>query len=71
MILTLRQGVGYHDGTLFKAEDVAWNFDRHLNDQAPQFDCAAALTYGHCPSQVKRHETINGTHVQVSAPRNA
>src|SRR3977135_3101729 len=37
-IFTLREGVKYHDGTTFKADDVIWNFDRHLYEQSPHFD---------------------------------
>ena len=64
-IFTLREGVRYHDGTLFRAEDVLWNFDRHLNEQAPQFDRAQALTYRPYTSQVKRYEKIDETHVAL------
>jgi peptide/nickel transport system substrate-binding protein len=34
----LRQGVKYHDGSDFKAEDVIWNLDKLLDDKSPQFD---------------------------------
>jgi peptide/nickel transport system substrate-binding protein len=34
----LRQGVKFHDGSLFDADAVVWNFDKVLNPQAPQFD---------------------------------
>jgi peptide/nickel transport system substrate-binding protein len=44
-IFGLRQGVRFHDGSLFDADAVIWNFDRALNENAPQFDrTARALT---------------------------
>lgn len=36
-IITLRQGVKWHDGCDFKAQDVLWNFDRISKESAPQF----------------------------------
>jgi ABC-type transport system substrate-binding protein len=64
-IFTLREGVRYHDGTPFKAQDVVWNFDRHLNEQAPNFDRAQALTYRPYTSQVKHYEVLNDTQVAL------
>ena len=64
-IFTLREGVRYHDGTLLKADDIIWNFDRHLNEHAPHFDRAQALTYRPYTSQVKRYERIDDTHVAL------
>jgi peptide/nickel transport system substrate-binding protein len=34
----LREGVRFHDGSLFDADAVVWNFDKVLNGQAPHFD---------------------------------
>src|SRR5271165_5838050 len=39
-IFTLRQGVKWHDGCPFTADDVVWNFGYSGNDKAPQFNPA-------------------------------
>src|SRR3978361_92995 len=36
-IFKLRQGVKWHDGCPFTADDVVWNFGRVTNKDAPQF----------------------------------
>ncbi len=48
-----------------KADDILWNFDRHLNEQSPHFDRAQALTYRPYTSQVKHYEKIDDTHVAL------
>ena len=52
-----------------KAEDILWNFDRHLNEKAPHFDRAQALTYRPYTSQVKHYEKIDDTHMSRSTPK--
>jgi len=37
-IFKLRQGVKWHDGCPFVADDVVWNFQRLLDKNSPQFD---------------------------------
>jgi peptide/nickel transport system substrate-binding protein len=39
-IFKLRDGVKWHDGCNFTAEDVVWNFNHSTNDKAPEFDPA-------------------------------
>lgn len=35
---TLREAVTFHDGSVFDADAVVWNFDKILDAEAPQFD---------------------------------
>jgi peptide/nickel transport system substrate-binding protein len=35
---TLRQGVKFHDGSIFNADAVIWNLDKDLDEKSPQFD---------------------------------
>ena len=37
-IFKIREGVKFHDGSTFDAEAAVWNFEKLLNQQAPQFD---------------------------------
>jgi ABC-type transport system substrate-binding protein len=37
-IVSLREGVKWHDGCPFTADDVVWNFKRILDKTSPQFD---------------------------------
>lgn len=54
-IFTLRQGVKWHDGCAFTADDVVWNMSHTTNDKAPEFD----------PSQFAQARAYLGTYAGV------
>ncbi|MFC0410164.1 ABC transporter substrate-binding protein [Roseomonas elaeocarpi] len=37
-VMQLRQGVKFHDGCPFTAQDVVWNMERYTKESAPQFN---------------------------------
>ncbi len=64
-IFTIREGVRFHDGSVLKVEDIVWNFDRHLNESAPWYDHAQAVSYRTYTGQVKRYEKIDDRHLAL------
>lgn len=57
-IFTLRKGVKFHDGSEMTADDIIWNFDRHLNQSAPHYD-TAATSYSTYTAEIESYEKIN------------
>ncbi|HVW93866.1 MAG TPA: ABC transporter substrate-binding protein [Devosia sp.] len=45
-LFTIRQGVTFHDGSPLTADDIVWNFDRQLNQKAPNYDKVAPTYAG-------------------------
>jgi ABC-type transport system substrate-binding protein len=64
-IFTLREGVRFHDGSAMTADDIIWNFDRHLNKNAKQYDQAQAASYGSYTGMIDAYEKIDDKHIAL------
>jgi peptide/nickel transport system substrate-binding protein len=65
-LFSLRQGVMFHDGSAFDADAVVWNFDKILNDKAPQYDAKqAGQARGRIPTVAGYRKLDAGT-VEIS-----
>ena len=65
-LFTLRQGVRFHDGSLFDANAVVWNLDKLLNRNAPQFDQSQAAQMSWRIPAVASYRAIDATHVEIT-----
>lgn len=64
-IITIRQGVRFHDGSLLDAEAVAWNLDKLFNRAAPHFDPAQSAQTAWRISGVKSYRAIDPAHLEI------
>jgi peptide/nickel transport system substrate-binding protein len=65
-ILTLRDGVKFHDGSAFTADAVVWNFDKVLNNQSPQFDQRQAAQVRPRLPSVASYKKIDDKTVEIT-----
>ncbi len=64
-VFDLRQGVKWHDGCPFTADDVVWNFARLMDDKAPQFNTFQfALSRGYLLS-IAKVTAVDAGHVAI------
>jgi ABC-type transport system substrate-binding protein len=61
----LRQGVKFHDGSLFDADAVVWNLDKLLNPKAPQYDRGQVAIAGSAIEGLKSYRKLDQFTVQV------
>jgi ABC-type transport system substrate-binding protein len=61
----LRRGVKYHDGSLFTARDVVWNFDKLTKPDAPQYDRLQARNAANWLADVKSARAIDDYTLEV------
>src|SRR5271168_470390 len=62
----LRPNVKFHDGSTFNADAVLFNFDKVLNQDAPQFDPAQAAQASTYVSAVKSWRKIDDLTVELT-----
>jgi peptide/nickel transport system substrate-binding protein len=58
-IIELRQGVKWHDGCDFKAEDVIWNLARIADEKSPQFHPKQFATIRNRTDNIEKIEALN------------
>jgi peptide/nickel transport system substrate-binding protein len=63
-IFTIRQGVRFHDGSLLTPDDILWNLDRHLKQDAPHYDQAAA-GYSTYTAQIASYEKVGENQIAI------
>ena len=65
-IFHLREGVTFHDGCAFTADDVVWNYRRYTNKDAPGFDALAFALARQYMLNVENAEAIDPHTVAVT-----
>jgi peptide/nickel transport system substrate-binding protein len=65
-VFRLRQGVKFHDGSAFNADAVIWNFDKVLDDKAPQFDKRQSAQVKPRLPSVKSYRKIDDATVEIT-----
>jgi len=62
----LRQGVKFHDGADFSADDVIWNLDKLIDRDSPQFDQSQANQAGNLVSNIASYEKIDDYTIAIT-----
>jgi ABC-type transport system substrate-binding protein len=61
----MRKGVRFHDGSAFTAQAAAWNFDKILNNAAPQFDAKQAAQGRSRIPTVKSYRAVDESTLEI------
>ncbi len=61
----IRKGVRFHDGSAFTAHAAAWNFDKILNNAAPQFDAKQAAQGRSRIPTVKSYRAVDENTLEI------
>ena len=62
----LVRGVKYHDGSLFTAHDVIWNFEKLKNAKAPQYDPLQVRNGANWLASVKSYRAVDDYTVEIT-----
>src|SRR4051794_35594970 len=65
-ILTLRQGVAYHDGCPFNADSAVWNFNRIFDEKAPQFSARHKAALGFNMAEVASVDKVDDYTIAIN-----
>ena len=64
-VLTLRDGVSFHDGTPVTVDAVIWSLQRFYDEKSPQFDAAASAIVRSFVNMLDRWEKIDDRHLAL------
>jgi peptide/nickel transport system substrate-binding protein len=64
--IKLRQGVKFHDGSVFDADACIWNFEKVLNQQAPHFDARQAAQVKPRLPSVASYKKLDANTIQIT-----
>ncbi|QJQ95538.1 MULTISPECIES: ABC transporter substrate-binding protein [Halomonadaceae] len=67
-LFTLREGVEFHDGSVFNADSVIWNFDKIFKEDAPQYDARQASQVLNRIPGVDSYEKIGEYKIAITTP---
>lgn len=65
-LFTLRKGVKFHDGSIFKADAVIWNLDKVLSDKSPQFDAKQSAQVRPRIPSIASYRKVNDYAVEIT-----
>ena len=65
-LFRIREGVRFHDGSVFDANVAVWNFDKILKDDAPQFDRRQAAQGRSRIPMVKGYRAIDPMTLEIT-----
>ncbi|MDA0990308.1 MAG: ABC transporter substrate-binding protein, partial [Verrucomicrobia bacterium] len=62
----LKRGVKFHDGSLFTAHDVVWNFEKIKNAKAPQYDPLQVRNGANWLASVKSYRAVDDYTMEIT-----
>jgi ABC-type transport system substrate-binding protein len=65
-LFTVREGVRFHDGSMFDADAVIWNLQRIYDNKAPQYDASAAPIVSAVVSMLKDYRKVDDKTIAIT-----